>query len=320
MLGRPAYAGPSLRAYDNYDLTSSTTKTIQNVELEDCATACQSDNQCQAFSYNKWDRQCSFKQAAGSLRFDPRSVSGIAANLAMPTLSNEPITLQCITGKGVRNEGYRRTPNATFEQCKMECQIEKACSAFTYSDTLEECKLLETVNQVIDETVVLGLKLQSLNSSEPEDGSCVAYARDLTEKERYEAARGDFGKLKDYLASCVVCSNAAEARDRIALLENAFDEQLYEAARGDIVKLREYLTSCKTCSHANQVREGIAWLEQQERGDSAQPDNQSSPPAFGMSAAAVSKACSDLANDKGLHGQERKNFRTECKSKGGKME
>jgi hypothetical protein len=35
---------------------------------------------------------------------------------------------------------------------------------------------------------------------------------------------------------------------------------------------------------------------------------------------AVSKACSDQANAKNLHGDERKKFRADCKRKGGKME
>jgi hypothetical protein len=35
---------------------------------------------------------------------------------------------------------------------------------------------------------------------------------------------------------------------------------------------------------------------------------------------AISKACSDQANAKSLHGDERKKFRAECKRKGGKME
>jgi hypothetical protein len=35
---------------------------------------------------------------------------------------------------------------------------------------------------------------------------------------------------------------------------------------------------------------------------------------------AISKACSDQANAKGLHGKERKKFRSECKHKGGKVE
>jgi hypothetical protein len=35
---------------------------------------------------------------------------------------------------------------------------------------------------------------------------------------------------------------------------------------------------------------------------------------------AISKACSDQANAKGLHGKARKKFRAECKRHGGKME
>jgi len=33
---------------------------------------------------------------------------------------------------------------------------------------------------------------------------------------------------------------------------------------------------------------------------------------------AISKACSDQANAKGLHGKERRKFRSECKRRGGK--
>jgi psiF repeat len=54
---------------------------------------------------------------------------------------------------------------------------------------------------------------------------------------------------------------------------------------------------------------------------------QSPPPAAdqaagagGMDKKAISKACSDQANAKNLHGKERKKFRAECKHKGGKME
>ena len=52
---------------------------------------------------------------------------------------------------------------------------------------------------------------------------------------------------------------------------------------------------------------------------------QNPPPAADQAGAmdskkAISKACSDQANAKGLHGKERKKFRSECKRKGGKME
>jgi psiF repeat len=49
-------------------------------------------------------------------------------------------------------------------------------------------------------------------------------------------------------------------------------------------------------------------------------DHPAAAPAAGMDMKAVSKACSDQANAKGLHGKERKKFRAECKHKGGKTE
>ncbi len=42
------------------------------------------------------------------------------------------------------------------------------------------------------------------------------------------------------------------------------------------------------------------------------------PKAMSAEKQAVSKACSDQANAKGLHGKARKKFRSECKQRGGK--
>jgi hypothetical protein len=41
--------------------------------------------------------------------------------------------------------------------------------------------------------------------------------------------------------------------------------------------------------------------------------------AMNSTKAMISKACSDQANAKGLHGKARKKFRSACKRKGGKM-
>jgi len=54
---------------------------------------------------------------------------------------------------------------------------------------------------------------------------------------------------------------------------------------------------------------GTAWAE-----DAAAPSKMSAEKK------AISKSCSDQANAKGLHGKERKHFRSECKRHGGKAE
>jgi psiF repeat len=55
----------------------------------------------------------------------------------------------------------------------------------------------------------------------------------------------------------------------------------------------------------------------------AQTPAPASPPAAASTAGktdkqSISKACSDQANAKGLHGKERKTFRSDCKKNGGK--
>ena len=47
-------------------------------------------------------------------------------------------------------------------------------------------------------------------------------------------------------------------------------------------------------------------------------DKPAAPPAAAMDKKVISKACSDQADAKGLHGKERKKFRSECKHHGGK--
>jgi psiF repeat len=47
---------------------------------------------------------------------------------------------------------------------------------------------------------------------------------------------------------------------------------------------------------------------------------QTSTPAPQDQKKAISKSCTDQANAKGLHGKERKKFRSECKKVGGKAQ
>ena len=55
---------------------------------------------------------------------------------------------------------------------------------------------------------------------------------------------------------------------------------------------------------------GMAWAE-----DPAAPSKMSAEEKK-----AISKSCSDQANAKGLHGKERKHFKSKCKHHGGKAE
>jgi hypothetical protein len=52
----------------------------------------------------------------------------------------------------------------------------------------------------------------------------------------------------------------------------------------------------------------------------ASPGQPASAPQMSQEKKAISKSCTDQANAKGLHGKERKKFRSECKKAGGKAQ
>jgi hypothetical protein len=59
-------------------------------------------------------------------------------------------------------------------------------------------------------------------------------------------------------------------------------------------------------------------LAQSPKPTAAAPTTAPAPAPADADKKALSKQCSDQANTKGLHGKERKKFRSECKKSGGK--
>ena len=304
IFGRLAQNRPPLQAYDNYDLTGPTGRTLSDVELQGCSDTCQSDNQCQAFSYDKWQRQCFLKQALGSLRFEPRFTSGIASNATPPPMSNEPIVMVCSKERITAQSGFRLTPNSSFEQCQKSCEGDGDCVAFMFAEARLQCSIFRSVDAVVtDQAVISGLKRQTGNS---DVASCAAFVKNAipTEDDVYRAARGDIIRLRTYLKTCSTCSFANEAREEIVTLDrqqrDVKERETYEAARGDELKLLRYLLSCSICANANEAREGVNWFEQQ-RARAPQSGENEAPPRELVSRAMCSsdalRLCSDFIPD-----------------------
>jgi PAN domain len=234
-----ADAGPSLEAYDNYDLSGPTIKTSQNVDLQGCAAICQSDSQCQAFSYNKWTRQCSLKQSVGSFRLDRRVASGIPANAPPPLMSSDPVVMECFKEAAFGPEAYKAVATSTFETCQKQCESDKDCIAFTYFESQRACHFFQTTNRSFAERAAIsGVKGQF----ESGNATCSSFATDnkQTEQDVYKAARGDKVKLENEAHE--------EIRQIDARQQDQFERNNYQDARGDVSKLRHYLLTCSICS------------------------------------------------------------------------
>jgi hypothetical protein len=161
-----AQSRPQLQAYDNYDLTGPEIRSVPDIELPACAAACQAESQCQAFSYDKWRQRCSLRQTAGSFRFEPRAVSGIAADSAMP-VSSQPFVMECFPSTNVAQAPARSVADQSFDQCEKACEKDKECVAFAHSQAAQTCSLFRAADRMVpDQATVSGVKHQLAASDE----------------------------------------------------------------------------------------------------------------------------------------------------------
>jgi len=151
----------SLQAYDNYDLIGTELRSLPNTDLQTCSGACQSDNRCQAFSYNKWTQQCSLKATIGRLRFEPSSLTGVSG--PMPATADLPWEIMSLQGQSLNGTPYSSPITPTYDQCTRSCQGDQQCVGISYVTQQRTCKLFQSIGGYsADQSTDSGIKHQTL--------------------------------------------------------------------------------------------------------------------------------------------------------------
>ena len=155
-----------LQAYDNYDLIGTELRGLPNTNLQTCSAACQSDNRCQAFSYNKWTQQCSLKATIGRLRFEPSSLAGVSG--PMPATADLPWEIMSLQGQSFNGTPYSSPTTATYDQCTRRCQDDPQCVGLSYVTQQRTCKLFQSIEGYSDDqSTDSGIKHQTLAVAVP---------------------------------------------------------------------------------------------------------------------------------------------------------
>jgi hypothetical protein len=139
----------SLNGYvirDNRDANGTdVAPMIKNVELTDCASACKVNVQCQAFTYDKWNRACFLKANVVQLKLDPKSQAGIDNKLGpLPAGSEEAAKMIPIPGKYFPGVERSSSIQQTADACSSVCYVSNACVAYTFYTATNLCKLFNT--------------------------------------------------------------------------------------------------------------------------------------------------------------------------------
>lgn len=117
---------------DGVDIDGTTESKIDSVYLPKCESACSEDSQCQAFSYDKWNRVCFLKSRADNLEIHAGFESGVRKSVAMPAMSASPIKMVRYPRAAFPGPGYRTLSTGNADDCEAACKKEQACTAFTF--------------------------------------------------------------------------------------------------------------------------------------------------------------------------------------------
>lgn len=130
------------KTVEGRDIDGNDYKTIRDVNFDACVSQCQSDNQCVAFSFDKWNRYCFLKHAIpATLRIEPNSIVGVIST-ASPNVSNAPLRIERYRRKAFPDAPYKQYQSASLEQCEATCYGEDRCEVLTYDRVQKTCKLI----------------------------------------------------------------------------------------------------------------------------------------------------------------------------------
>jgi hypothetical protein len=129
----------TFNTYDNFDMVGAELRKLQRVPFDKCTAACVGDSRCQGYSYDKWNKWCFLKSAAGELTLDPGSVSGVRKHIANPPASSVAIRTNRST-RAFSGHVQSNTHGVTLVLCESSCLNEQKCLGFTFDKQAGNCR------------------------------------------------------------------------------------------------------------------------------------------------------------------------------------
>lgn len=158
----PAPDSRAFRMHDNRDIQGGDYSMVEGLGHDACKSRCNADSQCQAYTYNKWNRKCFLKDRIGSSRLEPASITGVRQDVSQPSRSVKPFKMERYRGKAFPYRGQTPRQAASFEACEQRCRDTAACVAFTYFKSSRQCRLMESTGEYFaDKRADSGVKRQS---------------------------------------------------------------------------------------------------------------------------------------------------------------
>lgn len=150
------------KIFDNRDIPGVDLRRLQKVDLQSCKAACEPEQSCQAFSYDKWNRWCFLKSGLSPLSLEPSSLVGIKGALPEPEVSKEAVRMDRRPGKSPAGKPYSTGNVQSLDACEANCLGDQKCLAFSFVKASSRCNAYDRVETIgLDAGSISGIKTQN---------------------------------------------------------------------------------------------------------------------------------------------------------------
>jgi hypothetical protein len=152
---RPYVPKRGFETFDGLDVVGFDYATLKDVSLDQCQTACENDQSCEALTYNKSQRFCFLKSDAKIAVRNRDAMTSVAGWLSPDVKVS---TFVIASGRDMPGGDYRHF-KASFLECYLACEIDTQCRAFAFIRGKRSCWMKAYVGAVDHKAGVdLGIK------------------------------------------------------------------------------------------------------------------------------------------------------------------
>lgn len=129
---------------------------LKNVSVSDCEDACQSDNRCQAYTFNKKYSACFLKSAGERVFRNLNAEAGYKASLGASLRISK---IAIFEGTDLPGGDLAELKQIGFGDCSDACEGNSRCKAFTYHGKSKTCWLKADLPQALpSKRLISGVK------------------------------------------------------------------------------------------------------------------------------------------------------------------
>ena len=136
---------PGMVMFRDRDAIGFDYQFLRDMSLRACQSACETDRQCRAFTFNTRHNACFLKDGAAVLVTNADAISGVAPDVAASSVDSG-FTIS--TDLDAPGGDYRRIRQSNFVGCIAECALDDQCQAFAYVRDMRDCWLKDRVGLI----------------------------------------------------------------------------------------------------------------------------------------------------------------------------